>query len=75
VGSALSFFLVSNFAVWVAGTMYPMSWAGLIECYVKAIPFFRNELISAPLFSAVFFGLPVLYSYTSRITASKSAAA
>ena len=58
--SSTSFFLVSNFMVWVGGGMYDHSIYGLGMCYVNALPFYRNDLISTGLFSAAFFGLPVL---------------
>jgi hypothetical protein len=65
LGTGVSFFLLSNFAVWAFGTIaYPKNWAGLIECYTKAIPFFRNGIISDVLFSAVFFSIPVLFAMT-----------
>jgi len=60
LGSAVSFFLVSNFAVWAAGYLYPRTWAGLLESYTKAIPFFRNGLASDLFFATVFFSIPVL---------------
>src|SRR5260221_7040830 len=51
LGSAVSFFLVSNFAVWLAGSMYPMNWTGLLACYTAAIPFFQKGIASDLLFS------------------------
>jgi len=60
LATAFSFFLVSNFAVWAVWDMYPKTIAGLIECYTMALPFFRRELVSDVLFTAVFFGLPAL---------------
>lgn len=42
--TAVSFFVVSNFAVWVEWHMYPMTLSGLGACYVAALPFFRNSL-------------------------------
>jgi len=43
-GSVL-FFLVTNFGVWVSAQVsYPHTLAGLFQCYVAAIPFFRNSL-------------------------------
>ncbi len=56
--SALAFFAVSNLGVWAlgGGTHYPHNAAGLIDCYVQAIPFFRNTLISMAIF------LPILFS-------------
>ena len=39
------FFGISNFGVWYATNLYPKNWGGLIDCYVMAIPFFKNTLI------------------------------
>lgn len=76
IGSSVSFFLVSNFAVWLAGNIaYPKTLAGLGACFTAAIPFFRNDLISSLLFSAVFFAVPVLAGFAGRLTQQKSAAA
>jgi hypothetical protein len=55
-----SFFLVSNFAVWVSGWMYPKTLAGLGVCYAAGLPFYRNDLISTALVASAAFGLPVL---------------
>jgi hypothetical protein len=75
LGSAVSFFLVSNFAVWLSGRMYPMNWTGLMASYTAAIPFFQRGVESDLLFSTVFFSIPVLIAYTSRATANRSEAA
>ena len=40
----LLFFLTSNLATWAEGLLYPMTFSGLILCYVKAIPFFGNTI-------------------------------
>jgi hypothetical protein len=64
LGSAISFYAVSNFAVWVGGTLYPKTFAGLVTCYVAAIPFFEKGLTSDLVFSAIFFSIPVLISLT-----------
>jgi hypothetical protein len=57
-GSAVLFFLLSNFEVWLSGhgVTYPRSLAGLIACYVAAIPFGLNMLYGNLLFSALLFG-------------------
>jgi hypothetical protein len=76
VGSALSFFLVSNFGVWASGYVgYPKTLAGLVTAYVAAIPFFEKGLLSDVVFSAAFFGIPVLVSHFSSAAAHKDAAA
>ena len=55
-----SFFLLSNYVVWAAGTMYPRTLGGLGACYVAGLPFFRNDLASTALVAGLAFGLPVL---------------
>lgn len=52
--SALVFFVISNFGVWLA--WYPHTWEGLSACYIKAIPFFRNTMIGNLFFALVLFG-------------------
>lgn len=56
LGSALFFFVATNFAVWVTSGMYPHTWAGLGQCFTMALPFFRNSLMSDLFFVAVLFG-------------------
>jgi hypothetical protein len=56
LASSLFFFVVSNFAVWLSSGMYVRSWAGLLHCYVMALPFFRNTLASDLAYTAVLFG-------------------
>ena len=75
LATAFSFFLVSNFAVWTVWPDYPKTVAGLMECYTLALPFFRRELVSDVLFSALFFGVPALVAMISSRRASQSAAA
>jgi hypothetical protein len=58
--SASSFFLLSNFMVWVGSGSYPHNASGLAACYVAALPFYANDLISTGLLSAVLFSLPVV---------------
>ncbi len=70
LGSAIllgptSFFLVSNFAVWIGGGMYPMTPAGLVACYEAALPFYQNDLISTAIVAGLAFGIPALVHRTS----------
>jgi len=55
-----SFFVLSNYAVWTAGGMYPRTLAGLEACYAAAIPFYRNDLLSTAIVAGAAFGIPVL---------------
>jgi hypothetical protein len=56
LGSAVIFFTISNFGVWIQGNMYQLTWAGLVECYQMALPFFRNTFLGDLLYSGVLFG-------------------
>jgi hypothetical protein len=51
LGSSLLFYLISNFGVWMMGSLYSKNINGLIECYIAAIPFFRNTLLSTIAYS------------------------
>jgi hypothetical protein len=53
--ASVSFFLASNFAVWAAWGMYPKTWSGLGVCYIAALPFFRNGIVSEVVFSLLIF--------------------
>jgi uncharacterized protein DUF6580 len=56
VSAATFFFVVTNFAVWAIGSTYPMTLAGLVACYIAAIPFYGTNLIGDVLYSALLFG-------------------
>ena len=56
--SAIYFFIISNFGVWLLSGMYSKDLTGLILCYVNAIPFLGNSILSAIVFSLIIF-----YSY------------
>ena len=60
LASSVSFFVVSNFAVWACWAMYPKTLAGLMTCYAAGIPFFRRGVAGDMLFAAVMFGVPAL---------------
>ena len=55
-----SFFMMSNYAVWASGGLYPRTLAGLEGCYVSAIPFYRNDLASTAIVLGLALGVPAL---------------
>jgi hypothetical protein len=60
VGSSVSFFLISNFAAWLAQPeMYSRTFSGLMTSFAAGIPFYRNTAISDLFFSLAMFGTPV----------------
>jgi hypothetical protein len=60
LASATSFFLISNFAVWLGSTMYPRTASGLMTCYAAGIPFYQRDVLGTLLFTAVMFSAPAL---------------
>jgi hypothetical protein len=68
LAGSVFFFAATNFAVWVWGSMYAHTLSGLAQCYVAALPFFRNTLLSDLFYTAALFGL---YAFATRL-ASKN---
>ena len=56
LAASVVFFVVTNFGVWAFESLYPKTAAGLVACYVAAIPFFQNTLVGDALYTAVLFG-------------------
>lgn len=56
------FFLFTNAAVWWfgGGIRYPLDAAGLLACYVAALPFVGRSFLSTTLFSLILFRASVL---------------
>jgi len=54
--SAVLFFLITNFAVWAFTPWYAKTISGIIQCYLLALPFFRNTLLGNLFYVTVFFG-------------------
>lgn len=53
---ATVFFVVTNFAVWAFQSDYEKSLAGLVQCYVAAVPFYRWMLAGDVFYLVVMFG-------------------
>ena len=54
---AVLFFLITNFAVWAFTPWYAKTFAGLIQSYFMALPFFKNTLLGNLFYVSVFFGI------------------
>lgn len=62
--TGLVFFLITNFAVWLSiSSPYPKNIAGLMECYIAGIPFFRNTVLGNAFYSLILFGV---YEWAAR---------
>lgn len=56
VSCSLFFFAVSNFAVWAFSGIYPLTLAGLAQCYAAALPFLDKTVLGDLFWTAVLFG-------------------
>jgi len=52
---SLIFFMVTNFAVWALTPWYTKTISGIIQCYLMALPFFRNTLLGNLFYTSIFF--------------------
>jgi hypothetical protein len=55
--SSIIFFVLTNFQMWIQGTLYAKNLSGLIVCYVAAIPFFGNSVLGDLFFAGLLFGV------------------
>ncbi|MDD4956064.1 MAG: hypothetical protein PHH49_00105 [Candidatus Omnitrophica bacterium] len=62
LAASLFFFIVTNFGVWVA--WYPHTVQGLADCYLKAVPFLRNTVVSGLAYTMALFGA---YELAARV--------
>lgn len=65
--SAVIFFVVTNLGVWLFTPYYTKNLLGLSACFIAALPFFVNTLVSAYLYSSIMFGILELYKQRSRL--------
>lgn len=67
--SSVSFYLITNFGVWLGSPVYPQNFVGLIECYVAAIPFFSYNVLGDLVYSGLLFGIYELIKSSNPIFA------
>jgi len=56
LSGSLSFYLITNFAVWAFSTVYPSTPQGLLLSYAMALPFLKFTLLGDIFFVSVFIG-------------------
>jgi hypothetical protein len=62
--ASFSFFLVSNFGVWLY--WYPHTLSGLVTCYTLAIPFYKSTLMGDLFFGYGFMGYKLIVKLLSK---------
>jgi hypothetical protein len=56
VACSLMFFAVTNLAVWAFSGMYPVTFDGLVACYVAALPFLQRTIVGDLMWAVALFG-------------------
>lgn len=69
LSSSIIFFIVSNFAVWQFSEWYPHTFSGLMQCFVLALPFFKNSLMGDLIYTGAIF---TAYEFFERSVRSRS---
>lgn len=65
--SVMFFYVWTNFGWWLTSHMYSMDFQGLVQCYVAAIPFLKNQLFSVLLFVPIFNSLlSWIFNYSKK---------
>jgi hypothetical protein len=72
LAASVVFFVVTNFVSWLTPIHgYELSLSGLLNCYERAVPFYRGTFIGDMLFSGLFFGVAMVLG---RVLAPQAAA-
>lgn len=66
LSGSISFFVISNLAVWGAWNMYPHNFGGLMACYSAGVPFFKRGVAGDVLFTSVMFLTPIVAHAVSQ---------
>lgn len=68
-----TYFLISNFLVWLGGGGYhhPKTMVGLMQTLTDGLPFYKGSLLATGMFSAIFFGT---YFLAQQLSLSKQTA-
>jgi hypothetical protein len=62
LAAPISFYLISDFGVWLGFGTYPHTWAGLLACYIAAIPYQGRIVASTALFAGILFGAQQIHA-------------
>jgi len=68
--ASLQFFIITKLAVFFFTPLYTKNFAGLINCYYLALPFFRNTMLGDLCYTGaifgLYFGLKYIFSYYAK---------
>ena len=66
--NTIFFFIISNFGVWIVGTLYERNLAGLVNCFDMAIPFYKYTFLGDVVYTLLFF---VVFNVIKNLTIIK----
>ena len=69
--ASVLFYLITNFAVWAWSGLYSQTLTGLSQCYIMAIPFFKNTLLGNLFYVMLMFGSYEIISFLVKQRKSK----
>lgn len=72
IASATLFYLMTNAAVWMFGTMYPHTAFGLLSSFIAGVPFYGHQVFGDILYVSLFFGLYEWICRYSRATSARN---
>ncbi len=64
--SSFSFYIITNFAVWLTSGMYPLNFEGLVQCYTMGLPFYNTSTVGMLGFSLlgdIFYSFVIFGAY------------
>tara|TARA_X000000368_G_scaffold85568_1_gene64936 strand:+ start:1560 stop:2114 length:555 start_codon:yes stop_codon:yes gene_type:complete len=67
IASSLVFFIITNFGVWINGSLYSKDLIGLVLCYTMAIPFYKGTLLGFLFYSFLLFGIAEFFKLKSSL--------
>ncbi|TGL60853.1 DUF6580 family putative transport protein [Leptospira sarikeiensis] len=73
LAGAVSFFVITNFFVWVTSGMYSLDAQGFAQCYIAALPFFKYSLLGDFTYISVLFGSYYLLERKGFVSAPQAA--
>lgn len=70
---SVTFFIVTNFFVWLTSGMYTLDGNGFVACYFAALPFFKYALLGDAVYIPALFGTFYLLERSGFVTSPQAA--
>lgn len=75
IGATAIFWIISNIGAWLSSGLFPLTFSGMIDNFIFALPFLKNSLLGNFAFGTILFGSYELLtrSYPELIMAKQKA--